>query len=326
MNPDSPLLAARDLRVSFAGGRSTTVVLDGVDLELGRGEVLALIGESGCGKTTAALALIGLLAPTARVSGSMTLDGQTLTLDDEAALAKLRGRRIGMIFQEPMSSLNPVLTIGEQVDEVLQAHKGLDRRAARRATVELLRAVGLPEPELRAESYPHQLSGGQRQRAAIAAAIAAAPRVLLADEPTSALDVTVQAQIVDLLRGLTERDMALLFVTHDMALAAELADRIAVMYLGRMVEVGPAAQVLAHPAHPYTEALVALSLPFDDSDTGSIAEIPGRLPSPEERPAGCAFAPRCPRAAEICRQAAPALEPRGDRLVACYRPSPAPPA
>ena len=258
MNPASPLLAARDLRVSFAGARGATVVLDGVDLELGPGEVLALIGESGCGKTTAALALIGLLAPTARVSGSLILDGQTLSLDDEAALARLRGRRIGMIFQEPMSSLNPVLTIGEQVDEVLQAHKGLDRRAARRATVELLRAVGLPEPELRAESYPHQLSGGQRQRAAIAAAIAAAPSVLLADEPTSALDVTVQAQIVDLLRGLTERDMALLFVTHDMALAAELADRIAVMYLGRMVEVGPAAQVLAHPAHPYTEALVAL--------------------------------------------------------------------
>jgi oligopeptide/dipeptide ABC transporter ATP-binding protein len=324
MNQASPLLAARNLRVSFAGGRGTTLVLDGVDLELGRGEVLALIGESGCGKTTAALALIGLLAPTARVSGSMILDGQTLSLDDEAALGKLRGRRIGMIFQEPISSLNPVLTIGEQVDEVLQAHKGMDRRAARVATVELLRAVGLPEPELRAESYPHQLSGGQRQRAAIAAAIAAAPSVLLADEPTSALDVTVQAQIVDLLRGLTARDMALLFVTHDMALAAELADRIAVMYLGRMVEVGPAAQVLAHPAHPYTEALVALSLPFDASESGSIAEIPGRLPSPGERPAGCAFAPRCPRAEDVCRQSAPALEKRGDRLVACYRPGPAP--
>jgi oligopeptide/dipeptide ABC transporter ATP-binding protein len=317
---DAPLLTLSDLRVSFAD----TVVLDGIDLELGAGEVLALIGESGCGKTTAALAMIGLLAPAARVSGRMALDGQELRLDDEPALRKLRGRRIGMIFQEPMSSLNPVLTIGEQVDEVLQAHRGMNRAAARTATLELLRAVGLPDPGSRAASFPHQLSGGQRQRAAIAMAIAAQPRLLLADEPTTALDVTVQAQILDLLRSLIDADMAMLFVTHDISLAGEMADRIAVMYLGRLVEVGAVEAVLARPAHPYTEALLALSLPFDSSDSGSIAEIPGQLPSPGARPAGCAFAPRCPRAAGICREISPPLEPRGDHLVACHFPNLAP--
>lgn len=316
----APLLALRDLRVSFAD----TVVLDGVDLDLAAGEVLALIGESGCGKTTAALAMIGLLAPAARVSGRMTLAGQELRLNDDSALRTLRGRRIAMVFQEPMSSLNPVLTIGEQVDEVLQAHRAMDRAAARAATLELLRAVGLQDPALRAASFPHQLSGGQRQRAAIAMAIAARPRLLLADEPTSALDVTVQAQILDLLRNLIDAEMAMLFVTHDMALAAEMADRIAVMYLGRLVEVGATDAVLSHPAHPYTEALVALSLPFDDGDDGGIAEIPGHLPSPGERPAGCAFAPRCPRAAALCREIPPPLEPRGDRLVACHFPNLAP--
>jgi oligopeptide/dipeptide ABC transporter ATP-binding protein len=317
---DAPLLTLSDLRVSFAD----TVVLDGIDLELGAGEVLALIGESGCGKTTAALAMIGLLAPAARVSGRMALDGQELRLDDEPALRKLRGRRIGMIFQEPMSSLNPVLTIGEQVDEVLQAHRGMNRAAARTVTLELLRAVGLPDPGSRSASYQHQLSVGQRQRAAIAMAIAAQPRLLLADEPTTALDVTVQAQILDLLRSLIDADMAMLFVTHDISLAGEMADRIAVMYLGRLVEVGAVEAVLARPAHPYTEALLALSLPFDSSDSGSIAEIPGQLPIPGARPAGCAFAPRCPRAAGICREISPPLEPRGDHLVACHFPNLAP--
>ncbi len=316
----APLLTLRDLRVSFAD----TVVLDGVELDLAAGEVLALIGESGCGKTTAALAMIGLLAPGARVSGHMRLAGQELRLDDDSALRALRGRRIAMVFQEPMSSLNPVLTIGEQVDEVLRAHRAMDRAAARAATLELLHAVGLPDPASRAASFPHQLSGGQRQRAAIAMAIAARPRLLLADEPTSALDVTVQAQILDLLRDLIDAEMAMLFVTHDIALAAEMADRVAVMYLGRLVEVGATEAVLSQPAHPYTEALVALSLPFDDSDDGDIAEIPGHLPSPAARPAGCAFAPRCPRAEALCREILPPLEPHGDRLAACHFPNLAP--
>ncbi len=325
MNVAEPLLSVSDLRVSFAGKGGGTAVLDGIDLALGPGEVLALIGESGCGKTTAALSLIGLLAPTARVSGTMTLDGETLRLDDEAALARLRGRRIGMIFQEPLSSLNPVLTIGEQVDEVLRAHRALGRRAARDETLRLLGAVGLPDPAQRAANFPHQLSGGQRQRAAIAMAIAARPRLLLADEPTTALDVTVQAQILALLRELTARDMALIFVTHDIALAAEIADQVAVMYLGRIVERGPLARVLARPAHPYTEALVALSLPFDTSETGDIAEIPGQIPEPGALPPGCAFAPRCPRAATVCHATAPPLEPQDGRLVACHRPTLAPP-
>ena len=326
MSTGRPLLGVTDLRVSFIGGGGSATVLDGIDLALGPGEVLALIGESGCGKTTAALALIGLLASNARVSGSMTLDGEALRLDDQAALARLRGRRIGMIFQEPLSSLNPVLTIGEQVDEVLRTHRGLDARSARGETVALLRAMGLPDPAQRAENFPHQLSGGQRQRAAIAMAIAARPRLLLADEPTTALDVTVQAQILVLLRELTAQEMALVFVTHDISLAAEIADEIAVMYLGRIVERGPLAQVLARPAHPYTEALVALSLPFDTSETGDIAEIPGQVPEPGEPLSGCAFAPRCPRAAAVCRAVTPILEPQGGHLVACHRPTLAPPA
>jgi oligopeptide/dipeptide ABC transporter ATP-binding protein len=321
MSATMSLLSVSGLRVSFAGRTGPAVVLDGIDLTLGPGEVLALIGESGCGKTTAALALIGLLAPNARVSGDMSLDGETLSLDDHAALARLRGRRIGMIFQEPASSLNPVLTIGEQVDEVLRAHRGLDARAARAETVGLLSAVGLPEPAQRAESFPHQLSGGQRQRAAIAMAIAARPRLLLADEPTTALDVTVQAQILALLRTLIADEMGLVFVTHDIALAAEIADRIAVMYLGRIVEHGPVAQVLERPAHPYTGALVALSLPFDTSESGEIAEIPGQVPQPGTVPTGCAFAPRCPRAIGICTEVTPPLEPQGGRFVACHRPT-----
>jgi ABC-type glutathione transport system ATPase component len=260
------LLSIRGLTVDYLGEGGAARAVDGVDLDLAAGETLALVGESGSGKSTVAMAPLGLLPPGARIAGSVRLAGTELLGLPEPALRPVRGGRIGMVFQEPISSLNPVLTVGEQVREVLEAHGVCRGRAARAQAVELLAEVGIADPATRAGQYPHELSGGMRQRAMIAMALAAGPELLVADEPTTALDVTVQAQILDLFRTLRDRrGMALLLVTHDFGVLAELADRVAVMREGRVVETGPAWQVLDDPQHGYTRELLAATLSVDDA-------------------------------------------------------------
>jgi peptide/nickel transport system ATP-binding protein len=302
--------------------------VDRVSFDLDAGEVLAIVGESGCGKTVTALSLVRLLPPTATVSGRVVLDGEDLARAPEARLRELRGKAVGFVFQEPMTSLNPVLTVGKQVVEVLRRHEGLDRAAARRRAAELLDLVGVPEPERRLGEYPHQLSGGLRQRALIAMAVACDPRVLIADEPTTALDVTIQAGILDLLRDLRRRlGTAIVLITHDLGVVADVADRVLVMYAGRKVEEAPVADLFAAPQHPYTVGLLgAVPNPARQAADGRLREIPGMVPSLAERIDHCAFAPRCPRADERTRSEVPPLaEIRPGHLVACFHPGTEPP-
>jgi oligopeptide transport system ATP-binding protein len=309
------LLEVESLTTRFTGDAGTVTAVDGISFALDRGETLAIVGESGSGKTTAALSLLRLV-PVAQ--GTVRLDGRDLLALSERELTAVRGAQIGMVFQEPMTSLNPVLTIGEQITEVLHAHGAAHGAAARARAVELLTLVGIPDPQQRFESYPHTLSGGMRQRAMIAMAIACAPKLLIADEPTTALDVTVQAQVLDLLRDLSSRlSMGLLLITHDLGVVAELADRIAVMYAGRIVETAPATTMFAQPLHPYTAGLLSASLGFED-DSGPLTEISGQPPDLAALPTGCAFAPRCPRADARCRVETPLLRLEGGRLVACH--------
>jgi oligopeptide/dipeptide ABC transporter ATP-binding protein len=318
------LLTVRDLTVRFVSPEVAdgwTLAVDGVDLDLDRGQVLALIGESGSGKSATMLALAGLLPKAARTSGAVTLDGASILHLDEQGKAGIRGSRIGMIFQDPGGSLNPVLTVGDQIDEVVRHHRGFDRKAARAETVSLLTRVGIGDPAARAQSYPHQLSGGLKQRVAIAATLAAQPSIILADEPTTALDTTVQAQILDLLINLVQVEhVALLLVTHDLAVAAAVADRIAVAYAGRIVEQRSAADLVADPGHPYSRALGLAALPFVPAGDGrheSLPELPGRMAAAGGT--GCAFAPRCPLAVERCRAETPALDAYGEGVAACFR-------
>ncbi|MEM7443340.1 MAG: ABC transporter ATP-binding protein [Pseudomonadota bacterium] len=311
------MLQVYDLRVRFSGN----LAVDGIDLDLERGQILALIGESGSGKSASLLALAGLLPKTAEVTGSVVLDGDSILEMGERAKSRVRGRRIGMIFQDPNGSLNPVLTIGDQISEVARHHRGLSRAAAHNETLALLSRVGIGDPAARAVSYPHQLSGGLKQRVAIAATLAAEPSVILADEPTTALDATVQAQILDLLVTLVQVErVALLLVTHDLAVAAAVADRIAVMYAGRIVEKRGPEQLVSNPGHPYSRALGEAALPFVPSTDGGyerLPELPGRMASADG--SACAFAPRCPLAVERCRAEVPALALFQDGLTACFR-------
>jgi oligopeptide/dipeptide ABC transporter ATP-binding protein len=316
------LLDVRDLRVVFAGPRGEVRPVDGVSVQLETGTTLGLVGESGCGKTLTALSIMRLLPPGGRVTaGAIRLDGADLLAQSEAAMRRLRGGAIGMVFQEPMSSLNPVRTAGDQIGEAIALHQRL-RGAARRArVVELLRLVEISEPERRAEAYPHQLSGGMRQRVMLAIALACSPRLLIADEPTTALDVTIQAQILDLLDGLRARlGMAVLLVTHDLGIVAERADRIAVMYAGRIVECGTTADVFRAPLHPYTRGLLA-SLPVAGRGARHRLEaIPGVVPDLHALPSGCRFRDRCPLAVEACAHADPHLEEHAPgHAVACIR-------
>jgi oligopeptide/dipeptide ABC transporter ATP-binding protein len=293
----APLLEVSRLTTEFVserdGVRRAVRVVDGVSFEIGRGEILALAGESGSGKSITALSILGLVPHPGRISaGSIRLEGRELLTLDEPALRHIRGMRIGFVFQEPMTALNPVFTIGDQIAEALQVH-GLAKGAAARArAVELLDAVRIPEPARRARDYPHQLSGGMRQRVLIAAAIACRPPLVVADEPTTALDATVQAEILDLLVAMRqESGLSLLLITHDLGIVARMADRVAVMYAGRIVETGPARGVLAAPGHPYTRGLLA-SLPGSIPGT-RLEAIPGAVPDLAALPPGCAFAPRC---------------------------------
>jgi oligopeptide/dipeptide ABC transporter ATP-binding protein len=322
---DTPLLSVAGLRTTFpvAGGREAAAV-DDVSFELRRGETLGLVGESGSGKSVTALSIIRLVQPPGRiVSGRIELDGRDLMALGEEDMRRVRGRRIGFVFQEPMVALNPVYTIGFQIRETLMVH-GLARgAAARRRAVELLEAVRVPDPDRRAREYPHQLSGGLRQRAMIALALAAEPSLLIADEPTTALDVTVQAEVLDLLRDLrTVFGLSMLLITHDLGVVAEMADRVAVMYCGRIVEQAPVTQIFRAPAHPYTRGLLA-SIPGVHSGE-RLAAIPGVVPILGQAGPGCAFAPRCADRLAHCDASAPRLtklSPEHD--VRCYLHEPA---
>jgi len=305
--PESPLLSIRDLSVAFRQRSGLRQVLSGVSLDIRPGEILALAGESGSGKSVTSLAVMRLLPPqtTQILGGQILFDGHDLLSLPEAQMRGFRGKRLAMIFQEPMTALNPVLTVRQQLAEVLHCHLNLQGAELERRCLELLDEVGIPEPRQRLAEYPHQLSGGMRQRVLIAIALACQPSLLLADEPTTALDVSVQAQIMSLLDTLRKRHgTAILFVTHDLALAAQYADRYAVMYAGTIVESAPVQELLAHPAHPYTSLLLR-SIPSQTARGKALQTIPGQVPQPENLPPGCRFSNRCPLADEHCRHQAP---------------------
>jgi oligopeptide/dipeptide ABC transporter ATP-binding protein len=297
------LLSVRDLRISVpSGDDARALAVDGVSFELRRGELLALVGESGCGKSLTSLALLRLLPGAARIEAgsSLTLDGMDLLALDARALRAVRGRRIAMVFQDPMTSLNPVLTVGAQVAETIRAHEAVSVRAARDRSRQLLADVGIGDVDRRLDAYPHQLSGGLRQRVMIAIALAAGPDVLVADEPTTALDVTVQAQILELLDRLrAERGLAVLLVTHDLGVVAGRADRVAVMYAGQIVETAPTAALFADPQHPYTRGLLAC-IPRLDGPRDRLLPIPGTVPAPGRHDGGCRFRGRCGVAVARC--------------------------
>ena len=319
------MLSVENLTVALPMAGALVPVLSGVSFALAKGESVGLVGESGSGKSMTALALMGLLPPGARVAGHIALDKRDLLAASEADMCALRGKRLGMVFQEPMTALNPLHSIGAQVAEPLRLHEGLSRRQAAARARELLAHVGLAPPRVTPDLYPHQLSGGQRQRVVIAMALACGPDLLIADEPTTALDVTVQAQVLDLLADLAaEQGMALLLITHDLGVVSQTVDRVLVMYAGRVVEQGPTASVFGAMAHPYTRALFAAS----PHEAGGVpAPIPGQVPDPRHRPPGCTFAPRCVRAEADCTQAPPPLHPlRGDAAhrAACLHPHAAP--
>ena len=309
MSASDPLLEIENLKVIFHGDRgSATHAVDGLDLTIQRGQTLGLVGESGCGKTATALSVMGLLPKaSAEVSGRIRFDGAELLSLPDRAMRNLRGDRLAMIFQEPMTSLNPSYSIGEQIAESLVRHRGLSRGEARARTVELLRLVKIPSPEQRVDDYPHRLSGGMRQRAMIALALACDPELLIADEPTTALDVTIQAQILALMRELkASTGIAIILITHDLGVVAEICDHVAVMYAGEIVEYAPVGALFATPQHPYTIGLLG-SIPRLDVKAEELAAIEGMVPSLAELPAGCRFAPRCPFVWERCRQALPPL-------------------
>jgi len=321
----APLLEVRDLTVGFRTEDGRVSAVDQVSFEARAGELLAVVGESGCGKSVMAMALSGLLPRNATVTGSVRLDGQELVGASSDQLRALRGKDIAYIFQEPMTSLNPVFTIGRQVAEVLRVHEDMDRKQALDRAVELLDLVGIPNPRERLKHYPHQLSGGLRQRVMIAMAVACNPRVLVADEPTTALDVTVQAGILDVLRDLRDRlGAAVVLITHDLGVVADVADRVMVMYAGRVVERSEVHELFARPRHHYTLGLLG-AVPARRV-TGSderLREIPGLVPTLAEQPDACTFADRCPAADDQCRSHQPPLEeaPESRHEVACWHPA-----
>ena len=320
-----PLLEVTDLSVRFDTDDGSVHAVDRLSYTLALGEVLGLVGESGCGKSVSALSLLGLLPPTATVTGKASFDGTDLLEVSARQLRRIRGREISFVFQEPMTSLNPVFTVGKQISEVLRRHLDLSSRQARLRTIELLKLVRIPAAERRVEEYPHQLSGGMRQRVMIAMALACDPKILIADEPTTALDVTIQAGILDLMRDLRERlGTAIVLITHNLGVVADIADRVVVMYAGRKAEEAPVRELFANPQHPYTIGLLnAIPRLGEEGGNGRVRlqEIPGRVPSLSEPLDHCAFADRCPRADDLTRSHVPDLERVGpEHLVACFHP------
>jgi peptide/nickel transport system ATP-binding protein len=328
-----PLLAVDDLRTHFFTRDGVVRAVDGVSFGVAAGETLAVVGESGCGKSVTALSILRLVpSPPGRiVGGAIRFDGSDLLSLSEAEMRRIRGNAISMIFQEPMTSLNPVLTVARQIGETLVLHQGLDAVAAEQRAIEMLRLVRISEPERRARQYPHELSGGMRQRVMIAMALACNPRVLIADEPTTALDVTIQAQILDLMRELKARiDAAIVLITHDLGVVAEMAQRVVVMYAGRKVEEAPVRDLFRRPRHPYTLGLLAsvprLGATLGVADPPRLAEIPGTVPSLREPIIGCAFAPRCAFVVARCRAETPALAATAPgHLAACFESARLPP-
>jgi peptide/nickel transport system ATP-binding protein len=319
------LLEVSDLSVRFDTDDGPLHAVDRVSFALEERQVLAIVGESGCGKSVTAMSIVRLLPGTATASGTARFDGRDLLAARDSDLRAVRGREIGFVFQEPMTSLNPAMTVGRQIGEVLRRHLGMSGAQARERTVELLDLVGIPAPARRVGEYPHQPSGGMRQRVMIAMALACDPKVLIADEPTTALDVTIQAGILDLLRDVRERlGTAIILITHDLGVVADIADRVVVMYAGRKVEEAPVRELFAHPQHPYTVGLLAAIPQPTNGDGGErrrLQEIPGIVPSLPEPPPQCTFAPRCPRADDRSRSEVPALrEVRPDHAVACFHP------
>ena len=320
----APLLELRDVEVEFRTRDGIARVLDRVGFSLGAGTTLGIVGESGCGKSMTALTIMRLVPqPPGRIAGgTIRLDGEDLLAASETRMREIRGNEVSMVFQEPMTSLNPVFSVGEQIAETVRLHQGLGRRAALDRAVEMLAAVGIPVPERRVREYPHQLSGGMRQRVMIAIGLACGPRVLIADEPTTALDVTVQAQIFDLLIDLKERTgTSIILITHDMGAIAEMADRVVVMYAGRIVEEGPVEVILHDPLHPYTRGLIICVPHLEERPSPErqpLTEIAGMVPALTALGRGCAFAPRCDHAMERCREQAPPLVGDDEHRVACW--------
>ncbi|WP_439872858.1 ABC transporter ATP-binding protein [Rhizobium leguminosarum] len=317
------LLDVRGLTVEIDGRNGPAIVVDGIDLHVDRGETLGVVGESGCGKSLTMLSLMRLLPNKIKVTkGSATFDGRDLQTMSNRELRKVRGGEIGFVFQDPMTSLNPVMRVGDQICEPLIYHRGMKKAEARRRAVELLRLVGIPGPEERLQAYPSELSGGMRQRVLIAIGLACNPKLLIADEPTTALDVTIQAQIVDLVKDLrTKLGMSVVWITHDLALIAGLVDRVAVLYAGTVVEDAPVDELYARPSHPYTRGLLSSIPKLSDPPASRLSSIGGTPPEPGRRPKGCPFAPRCPLAENICHEKVPQLEPlsgSSNHRAACF--------
>jgi len=308
------LLSVKDLKVYFPDGEGIARAVDGVSFEVKRDETVCLVGESGCGKTVSALSILRLnpVPPAEIAGGRIMFNGRSLFELDEESMRRLRGNHIAMVFQEPLTSLNPVFTIGDQISEAVSIHENISTEALYQRCFQLLKSVGIPFPEQRLKDYPHQLSGGQRQRVMIAMALACAPRLIIADEPTTALDVTVQAQILQLFKSIQKkRSMSLLYITHDLGVVANIADRVYVMYAGAIVEQGNTAQIFRHACHPYTQGLLA-SLPSRLKRGKRLYSIPGAVPNPAFKPKGCPFHPRCPYAESTCSKEYPAMCHYGD--------------
>ena len=315
----APLLEVRNLRVEFPTRRGTLLALDDISFDISPGEVLGVVGESGAGKSLTGAAIIGLLEPPGRIAaGEIRLEGQRIDNLPPEQMRSIRGRKIGAIFQDPLTSLNPLYTIGRQLTETIQVHLGVGAEEARARAIRLLQETGIPAAEARIDQYPHQFSGGMRQRVVIALALAAEPKLIVADEPTTALDVSIQAQIIALLKRLCrEHGAAVMLVTHDMGVIAETCDRVAVMYAGRIAEVGPVHEVIHASAHPYTAGLMG-SIPSMDQERERLLQIDGAMPRLNAIPSGCAFHPRCPQAVERCKRERPELMPAGSTQAACW--------
>ncbi|QGZ37342.1 ABC transporter ATP-binding protein [Stappia indica] len=315
-----PLLSVKDLRVEFPTRRGVLTAIDGISFNLREGEVLGVVGESGAGKSITGTAVIGLLEPPGRIAGGeIRLKGERIDNLPPAAMRKLRGKRIGMVFQDPLTSLNPLFTIGDQIIETIMTHLPVSEREARDRAVALLEEVGIPAAGQRLSAYPHQFSGGMRQRVVIALALCAEPELVIADEPTTALDVSVQSQIIRLLqRVCRDHGTAVMLITHDMGVIAETADRVAVMYSGRIAEIGPVRDVIKSPSHPYTIGLMG-AIPSLTGDHDRLTQIPGSMPRLDSIPQGCAFNPRCSLTMDRCRVERPDLMPAGESHAACWK-------